>query len=98
MERFWMVMRASRRRPKVHMTLQEAQEEARRIAANNPGTDIWVIRCETIATYRAEEGPRRESGHDLAARQRRKTRTRSRLACRLRPNNVFGCTVRRRTR
>jgi hypothetical protein len=33
--------------------LADAQDEARRIAANNPGTDVWVIACETVATVRS---------------------------------------------
>jgi hypothetical protein len=50
-----MVMRASNRRPKVrHLTLQEAQDEARRVAANNAGADVWVIECATIETHRTE--------------------------------------------
>jgi hypothetical protein len=50
---FYTVMRANGRRPKVrHLTLVEAQEEARRIAGNNPGTDVWVIECRTVETYR----------------------------------------------
>jgi hypothetical protein len=53
LERFWMVMRSTGRRPKVrHATLQEAQEEARRIAADNPGADVWVIECRTVETHR----------------------------------------------
>jgi hypothetical protein len=53
-ERFWMVMRSTGRRPQVrHLTLVEAQEEAQRIAANNPGTPIWVIECRTVETVSA---------------------------------------------
>jgi hypothetical protein len=47
---FYMVMRSSGRRPKVrHLTLADAQEEARRIAANNPDR---VIECRTVETHR----------------------------------------------
>jgi hypothetical protein len=50
-----MVMRSTGHRPKVrHLTLEAAQEEARRIAANNPGTDIWVIECRTVETVKTE--------------------------------------------
>jgi hypothetical protein len=46
-----MVMRASGRRPKVrHLKLADAQAEARRIAANNPGLDIWVLEVRTVET------------------------------------------------
>jgi hypothetical protein len=49
---FWMVMRSTGRRPQVrHLTLAEAQDEARRIAANNPGCDVWVIECRTVETH-----------------------------------------------
>jgi hypothetical protein len=37
-----------------HATVQEAQAEARRIAVNNPGLDVWVIECATIETHRTE--------------------------------------------
>jgi hypothetical protein len=51
-ERFWMVMRASGRRPKVrHLMLVEAQEEARRIAANNPGVAVWVLYLARYSTH-----------------------------------------------
>jgi hypothetical protein len=55
MAAFWMVMRSNGSRPRVrHATLQEAQDEARRIAANNPGVDVWVIECATVETIRQE--------------------------------------------
>jgi hypothetical protein len=51
LERFWLVMRSNGQRPKVrHLPLQQAQDEAQRVAANNPSTDVWVIRCETVET------------------------------------------------
>jgi hypothetical protein len=51
MERFWLVMRSNGQRPKVRQpTLEAAQEEARRIAANRPGVDMWVIECRTVET------------------------------------------------
>jgi hypothetical protein len=54
LERFWMVMRSNGHRPKVrHLTLQEAQQEAQRVAANNPGSDCWVIECKTVETVTA---------------------------------------------
>jgi hypothetical protein len=54
LERFWMVMRSNGRRPKVrHLTLEEAREEAQRIAANNPVCDCWVIECRTVETVTA---------------------------------------------
>jgi hypothetical protein len=50
-----MVMRSTGRRPKVrHLTLEAAQEEARQIADNNPGLDVWVIQCRTVETVRTE--------------------------------------------
>jgi hypothetical protein len=33
-------------------TIEAAQEEARRIAGNNPGTDAWVTACRTVETHR----------------------------------------------
>jgi hypothetical protein len=51
---FWMVMRSNGRRPQVrHLTLDQAVEEAQRIAGNNPAADVWVLECRTVATYRA---------------------------------------------
>jgi hypothetical protein len=51
---FFMVMRSNGQRPKVrHLTLQSAQDEARRIAANNPGSDVWVIESKTVETFTA---------------------------------------------
>jgi hypothetical protein len=58
MERFWMVMRSNGNRPRVrHLTLQQAQDEARRLAANNPGTDVWVIECRTVETITGPAAP-----------------------------------------
>jgi hypothetical protein len=46
------------RRPKVrHLTLEAAKEEARRIAADTPGADVWVIDCRTVETVRAAPLP-----------------------------------------
>jgi hypothetical protein len=55
LERFWLVMRSSGRRPKFrHLTLEAAQEEAGRIAANCAGVDVWVIEARTVQTVRTE--------------------------------------------
>jgi hypothetical protein len=51
MDHFWMVMRDSGSRPKVrHATLQDAQQEASRIAAAYPGSQVWVIECRRVQT------------------------------------------------
>jgi hypothetical protein len=58
MAAFWMVMRSNGTRPRVrHASLPEAQEEAKRIAANNPGADVWVIECRTVETVQAAALP-----------------------------------------
>jgi hypothetical protein len=55
LEHFWLVMRSNGRRPKVrHLTLEEAREEAQRIAAKNPACDCWVIECRTVETVRSD--------------------------------------------
>jgi hypothetical protein len=46
-----MVMRSTGKRPQArHVSFDAAQDEARRIAANSPGTDVWVIECQTVET------------------------------------------------
>jgi hypothetical protein len=63
LERFWLVMRSNGRRPKVrHLTLQAAQDEARRIAANNPDSQVWVIECHTVETV-TNQGEERPASH-----------------------------------
>ena len=53
MDRFWLVMRDSGRRPRVrHASLEEARQEAQRIAARCPGAQVWVIECQTVETIR----------------------------------------------
>lgn len=57
MERFWLVMRASGKRPKArHASLELAQQEAQRIAAAAPGQDVWVIEARTIETINRRRG------------------------------------------
>jgi hypothetical protein len=48
-------MRSTGNRPKArHTTLQEAQEEAQRIAAQaRRPCEVWVIECKTVKTVRA---------------------------------------------
>ena len=57
LRRFWLVMRSTGRRPKKrHTSLEEAQEEARRIAAQYPAgspVEVWVIECSTVETITA---------------------------------------------
>jgi hypothetical protein len=48
-------MRNNGSRPRVrHATLPEAHDEARRIAANNPGAEVWVIECQTAQTVKVD--------------------------------------------
>jgi hypothetical protein len=48
-------MRSTGRRPRErHLTLQAAQEEAKRLAAGNPLAEVWVLECRTVETHRAE--------------------------------------------
>jgi hypothetical protein len=52
MDVFWMVYRDNGRRPRArHSTLEGARFEAQRIAAQSPGAQVWVIRCEMIETH-----------------------------------------------
>jgi hypothetical protein len=56
-------MRSTGRRPKVRcLALQEAQEEAKRLAAGNPLAEVWVIRCTTVETVRAATQLVKEGG------------------------------------
>jgi hypothetical protein len=57
-EHCWLVMRSTGQRPRRgHTTLESAQEEACRIAALNPGAEIWQIECHTISTLRSASSP-----------------------------------------
>jgi hypothetical protein len=60
-------MRSNGRRPKVrHAIFAEAQEEARRVAANYPPglVDVWVVECRTVDTVKSTGSPALDGGHE----------------------------------
>jgi hypothetical protein len=51
-----MVMRDDGRRPKSrHPTRETAEQEAQRIAASNPGSAVWLIHAQVVATFGSRE-------------------------------------------